>query len=128
MPRYAESPTTAFVYPSSARRSCWLETSRAEPYLARAKRLDDVYNLINRVRKPNQENRVTDLTQLGQACEAASLVDEAHGWYSLAITRDPLDSDAQRGFYRLRNDAGGTGSFRSSESASERAGEIWGAA
>jgi tetratricopeptide (TPR) repeat protein len=75
----------------------------AEIYLARAKRLDDVYNLINRVRKPNQESRLADLTDLGRACAAAGLLDEARGWYSLAITRDPSDPEAQGGLHRLRN-------------------------
>jgi len=96
----------------------------AEGYLARAKRLDDVYNLINRVRKPNQENRSTDLAQLGRACEAAGLLDEARGWYSLAITRDPLDSNAQRGLHRLRNVAAHFESSRLSEPAFQDSGSF----
>ncbi len=84
----------------------------AEDYLARAKRLDNVYNLINRVSKPNQENRSTDLAELGRACEAAGLSDEARGWYSLAIVRNPLDSDAQRGLHRLRTVAVPVGTSR----------------
>jgi tetratricopeptide (TPR) repeat protein len=78
------------------------DTSAAQGYLSRVKRLDDVYNLINRVRRPNQENQAPDLTQLGRACEAAGLLDEARGWYLLAIGRDPLDSEAQQALGRLR--------------------------
>jgi len=75
----------------------------AQSYLTRVKRLDDVYNLINRVSRPNQENQAPDLTQLGRACEAAGLRDEARGWYMLAISRQPLDSEAQQALHRLRD-------------------------
>jgi tetratricopeptide (TPR) repeat protein len=78
------------------------DTKAAEVFIARAKRLDDVYNLINRVSKPNRENRSTDLSELGRACEAAGLLEEARGWYSLAIARDPSDSEAQGGLHRTR--------------------------
>jgi tetratricopeptide (TPR) repeat protein len=78
------------------------DKSSAERYLARARCLDDVYNVINRVRQPSQENQGPDLTQLGRACEAAGLLDEARGWYLLAIGRDPLDAVAQRALQRMR--------------------------
>ena len=74
----------------------------AEGYLARARRLDDVYNLINRVSRPNRENQPPDLTRLGKACEAAGLIEEAEGWYSLAIAREPLDAVAQQALAGLR--------------------------
>jgi tetratricopeptide (TPR) repeat protein len=73
----------------------------AKDYLARVRRLDAVYNLINRVRRPSEENQAPDLTQLGRACEAAGLIDEARGWYLLAIGRDPLDSVAQQALQRV---------------------------
>jgi tetratricopeptide (TPR) repeat protein len=79
------------------------DKSAAEGYLARAKLLDDVYKLIIRVRRPGKENQAPDLTQLGRTCEAAGLVEEARGWYLLAIGRDPLDSLAQQGLQRLRD-------------------------
>jgi tetratricopeptide (TPR) repeat protein len=82
------------------------DKSTAKRYLGRARRLDDVYNLINRVRRPNQENQAPDLTQLGRTCEAAGLIDEAHGWYLLAIGRDPLESEAQQALRRLHEPAG----------------------
>ena len=78
------------------------DKSTAEGYLARARLLDDVYKLIIRVRRPGQENQAPDLTELGRTCEAAGLVDEARGWYLLAIGRDPLDSFAQQALQRLR--------------------------
>lgn len=39
---------------------------------------------------------------LGAACEVAHRNPEARAWYKLAISRDPLDPDAQRGLFRLR--------------------------
>ena len=71
-------------------------------YMDRVKRLDDVYKLVNRVSKPDQENQAPDLMELGKACEAAGLRDEARGWYTLAISRDPLDAKAQRALGQLR--------------------------
>ena len=72
------------------------DRSAAERYLARARQLDEVYNLINRIKKPGSENQPPDLTRLGRACEAAGLADEARGWYMLAIGSNPLDAEAQR--------------------------------
>ena len=74
----------------------------AETHLARAKQLDEVYRLVNRISKSDQPNQALDLNPLGKACEAAGLIDEARGWYMLAIGLNPLDSDAQRGLHRLR--------------------------
>jgi tetratricopeptide (TPR) repeat protein len=71
--------------------------------LTKAKLLDDVYNLINRVSRANQENQLSDLTRLGRACEAAGLNEEARGWYMLAISRQPLDSEAQQALGRLHS-------------------------
>jgi tetratricopeptide (TPR) repeat protein len=74
----------------------------AKEYMDRVKRLDDVYKLVNRVSKPDQENQAPDLMELGKACEAAGLRDEARGWYTLAISRNPLDAEAQRALGQLR--------------------------
>ncbi len=78
------------------------DRAAAGRYVARARQLDDVYNLINRIKRPGSENQPPDLTNLGRACEAAGLIDEARGWYMLAIGRDPLDTEAQRALSRLR--------------------------
>jgi tetratricopeptide (TPR) repeat protein len=74
----------------------------AEIYLDRIQRLNRVYNLIIRVKSPKNANELTDLAELGKAFEAADLLDEARGWYTLAISMDPLDSEAQRALRRLR--------------------------
>ena len=73
----------------------------AKIYLDRVKRLNRLYNLIIRIRSPKRENQVTDLTELGTACEEAGLLEEARGWYTLAITINPLDPTAQQALSRL---------------------------
>ena len=78
------------------------DSSTAEKYLAKAKRLNDLYNLINGVRQADRENRSSDLTEFGRTCEAAGLIDEASGWYQSAIRHDPLDAEAQQALRRLR--------------------------
>ena len=79
------------------------DKSAAERYLAQARRLDDVYDLLNRIRRPDRENQPSDLIRLGRSCEAAGLLDEARGWYLLAIGRDPLDAEAQQALLRLKS-------------------------
>jgi tetratricopeptide (TPR) repeat protein len=74
----------------------------AEAYLTRARQLDEVYNLITRIGQPKPDVAASDLDRIARACEAAGLNDEAQGWYRLAIARNPLDPEAQRGLHRLR--------------------------
>ncbi len=69
----------------------------------RARGLDDVYKLINRVSRPDRENDRGDLTRLGTACETAGLREEARGWYELAIGQEPFDALAQQGLRRLHD-------------------------
>ena len=79
------------------------DQAAAESYMAKARRLDDVYKLINRVSRPDRENDRGDLTRLGTACEAAGLREEARGWYELAIGQEPFDALAQQGLRRLHD-------------------------
>jgi tetratricopeptide (TPR) repeat protein len=76
--------------------------AEAEPYLNRARRLDEVYNLLDRIRRPERENQPSDLVRLGASCEAAGLLEESRGWYLLAIERDAFNTEAQRGLAGLR--------------------------
>jgi tetratricopeptide (TPR) repeat protein len=78
----------------------------AQFYLDRVQRLNRIYNLIIRVRSPKHENELSDLAELGKACEDADLREEARGWYNLAITMNPLDADTQQALARLRRPAG----------------------
>jgi tetratricopeptide (TPR) repeat protein len=77
------------------------DKAAAEPLLERARRLNALYNLVNRIRSADRENAAPDLLGLGDACEAAGLREEAHHWYALAVDRDPLDTRAQQALARL---------------------------
>jgi predicted Zn-dependent protease len=78
------------------------DSAGAEVYLDRVGRLNRLYNLIIRIRSPGRENQVADLAELGRACEEAGLPDEARGWYTLAISIDPLNQAAQEALFRLK--------------------------
>jgi tetratricopeptide (TPR) repeat protein len=78
------------------------EKTSAASYLARARRLDDLYFLLAKNNEPGQEIRGSDSAQFARACEAAGLLSEARGWYLLAIAYDPLDFEAQQALWRLR--------------------------
>ena len=82
------------------------DQATAEVYLDRVKRLNTIYNLIIRVRAPSRQNDAADLASLGKACENAGLMEEARGWYTLAITMNPLDADSQQALARLGRLAG----------------------
>jgi tetratricopeptide (TPR) repeat protein len=77
------------------------DQAAAEPLLTTTKRLNELYNLVTRVRSPDRENQSLDLNQFAAACEAAGLTDEARHWFALAVSRDPFDSNAQAGLFRL---------------------------
>lgn len=77
------------------------DIAAAESLMDRVRKLNHLYNLIVRVRSPRRENRASDLAELGNACADAGLVDEARGWYSLAIGVNPLDGAAQQALHRL---------------------------
>ena len=82
------------------------DKAAADVYRNRVERLNKVYNLIIRVRSPNRQNQVSDLAELGKACEEAGLIEEARGWHTLAITMNPLDTEAQQALARLGQSAG----------------------
>jgi tetratricopeptide (TPR) repeat protein len=84
------------------------ETTAADAYVDRVRKLNHVYNLIVRVRSPRHENRVSDLAELGKACEDAGLDEEARGWYARAIAVNPLDTTAQQGLHRLARAGAGS--------------------
>jgi hypothetical protein len=75
-------------------------------YLDRVQRLNKLYNLIIRIRSPGRENQIADLAELGHACEEAGLNEEAKGWYTLAISIDPVNTQAQEALYRLGQSRG----------------------
>jgi tetratricopeptide (TPR) repeat protein len=79
------------------------DRAAAETYMARARHLDEVYNLVTTIGKPRQTGEIADLNRLGGACESAGLLDEARGWYMLVIDQNALDPEAQQGLKRIRS-------------------------
>ena len=79
------------------------DRSSAQAYIDQSHRLDEVYNLVTRIGKPDEPVvSVADLKRMAHACEVAGLSAEARGWYQLAIDRDVFDQEAQQGLHRLR--------------------------
>jgi len=65
--------------------------------------LDVLNNLVRKAAESPRQSRGDGplLRDLGAACEALGYAAEARAWYNLAITLDPLDSDAQAAQFRL---------------------------
>ncbi len=79
------------------------DRSSAQAYIDQSHRLDQVYNLVTRIGKPDEPVlSVAELKRLAHSCEVAGLTAEARGWYQLAIDRDVFDQEAQEGLHRLR--------------------------
>ena len=73
----------------------------AATYLDQATKLDLLSSLIQKAAiVVNRENPQL-LRDLGAACAAAGRLPEARAWYNLAITRDPLDTQANAALARL---------------------------
>jgi tetratricopeptide (TPR) repeat protein len=77
------------------------DSAAAERLLDGVRKLNKVYDQIVKVRSPTQGNAISDLAELGRSCEDATLLEEARGWYTLAITMNPLDTEAQWALARL---------------------------
>jgi len=65
--------------------------------------LDRLNALIQKGASPQARRDPVLLRQLGAACAAVHRDAEARAWYALAIAADPLDSEAQRALFRLRD-------------------------
>jgi tetratricopeptide (TPR) repeat protein len=73
----------------------------AKPHRRTAANLDRLNTLVQRATAFGADRDTELLRQLGAACAALDLKDEARAWYRLAIGANPLDSEAQRALYRL---------------------------
>jgi Flp pilus assembly protein TadD len=81
--------------------------AEARTYLEARRRHTDVTPLIVQATTSTGRNDPTLPVRLGVACEAAGRFAEARAWYRQAIVRDPLDSRAQEGLFRLRRGPSG---------------------
>jgi tetratricopeptide (TPR) repeat protein len=78
------------------------EPAAAEPFLAKLQRFHELTQLAGRISAANAATDGELHRQIGSICEAIGRRAEALAWYRLAITRNPLDDDAQRAIFRLR--------------------------
>jgi tetratricopeptide (TPR) repeat protein len=77
------------------------ESAAAGPFLAKLHRFQEITTLVGRISAANAATDGELHRQIGSICEAIGRRAEALAWYRLAITRDPLDDDAQRAIFRL---------------------------
>ncbi len=81
------------------------EPAAAEPFMAKLRRFQEIAKLVGRISAVNAATDGELHRQIGSICEAIGRRAEALAWYHLAITRDPLDDDAQRAIFRLKTAA-----------------------
>lgn len=75
--------------------------AEAAPYLDAARRYDALTALTARLTEAASSTDADLHRRLGAANEAVGRRTEARAWYRLAIGLNPLDSDSQRGLFRL---------------------------
>jgi tetratricopeptide (TPR) repeat protein len=77
----------------------------AEPFLARVHRFDELSGLIGRITAAGAATDGELHRRLGSICAAVGRRSEARAWYRLAIACNPLDAEAQRAFFQIKNPA-----------------------
>ena len=73
----------------------------AATYLNQATKLDQLSSLIQKAAIVANRDNPQLLRDLGAACAAVGRLPEARAWYNLAITRNPLDTQANAALARL---------------------------
>lgn len=81
-------------------------TDEAAPHLELARKHDHLSALVEKAASERNRSDPTLTRDLARACEALGRKPEARAWYRILIERDPLDDDAQKALFRLRDDAG----------------------
>jgi tetratricopeptide (TPR) repeat protein len=74
--------------------------AEAAPLLAAARARDHLASLIQRAAAPAGRDSLDLLRSLGAACEAVGHGPEARAWYTLALEKDPFDSESRKGLER----------------------------
>jgi tetratricopeptide (TPR) repeat protein len=77
------------------------DEAAAQPLRQIAGRLDRLNALVQRAGTAQGRQDPTLMRRIGSACAALNRHAEARAWYKLAITRDPLDSEAQQALFQL---------------------------
>jgi predicted Zn-dependent protease len=79
------------------------ETEGTAALRERAGKLENLNALVEKAASPQAREDPSLLRRLGAACAALDRDPEARAWYALAIRVNPLDSEAQRALFRLRD-------------------------
>ncbi len=81
------------------------DANAAAPLREVAARREKLGSLIQRAAMPGAQDDSALHRQLGAACAALHRDAAARTWYQLVIARDPLDAEAQRALFQLRDGA-----------------------
>jgi tetratricopeptide (TPR) repeat protein len=73
----------------------------ARPYLQAARDHDRLEWLIENARSLSRREDPRSLRAIGDACRSVHRFHEARAWYRLALARDPLDTELQKGVFEL---------------------------
>ncbi|MGC8642942.1 MAG: tetratricopeptide repeat protein, partial [Isosphaeraceae bacterium] len=73
----------------------------AAPLREILKKHEALNSLIQRAGTDSQRSSISLLHELGAACAALARYPEARAWYKVAISRNPLDTEAQRALYQI---------------------------
>jgi tetratricopeptide (TPR) repeat protein len=79
------------------------DEASARPLRELARDLERLNTLIQQAATAQARKNPVLLRQLGAACAALHRDAEARAWYTLALRSDPLDPEAQRALFRLRD-------------------------
>jgi tetratricopeptide (TPR) repeat protein len=73
----------------------------AAPLREAARNFEMINSVVQRAANPKERESIKLLHELGAACAAAGRYPEARAWYRVAISRDPLDIEAQQALYQV---------------------------
>jgi tetratricopeptide (TPR) repeat protein len=73
----------------------------AKPYLRAARDRDQLDLLIENARSQSRREDPTVLQAIGDACRSLGRLHQARGWYRLALSHNPADSDLQKRLFEL---------------------------
>ncbi|MCA1684710.1 MAG: tetratricopeptide repeat protein [Planctomycetia bacterium] len=79
------------------------DAAAAAPFLAAARDLDAFGSVLQRAAGTSGRDDPKLLLDLGAACEKARRYPEARAWYHLAVDANPLNPEAQKALFRLKD-------------------------
>jgi tetratricopeptide (TPR) repeat protein len=78
----------------------------AKPFFDKARKLERLEQLMKKAASREARKDPHMAHELGAACAAAGRFPEARAWYQVAITRDPMDQEAQKALSKLGQEPG----------------------